>query len=648
MLLRGKIREMNGRMGIKTKRLLEPLPFTNVTIEDRFWAPKLKVNREQTIPYQYEQCKTTGRIDAFRLNWKPGIEPKPHIFWDSDVAKWIEAASYSLATNPDSNLDSLVDRVIQVIAAAQQPDGYLNVYFTVVESQNRWKDLRDAHELYCAGHLIEAGIAHFKATKKRTLYDVICRYADYIDTVFGPEEKKLKGYPGHQEIELALYKLYKVSGNEKYLRLSKYFIDERGKQPHYFDLEKEQMPGFFEEFMNSHLNIHEYNQSHKLVREQREVVGHAVRALYMYSAMTDLAGELGDEELLEACEQLWNTLHNKNMYITGGIGSTRNNEGFTYDYDLPNETAYAETCASVAVVFWNHRLLQLECDGKYADALERALYNGVISGISQDGKKFLYENPLESRGNSHRQKWFGCACCPPNISRLFASIGEYIYSQGDHEIVTHLYIQGSGTFHINDQVIRLRQETDYPWDGHVNIQLQLDKPDTFRLKLRIPEWCQHASLTINGDQFDMQGSLQKGYVTLEKEWSDHDIVELELQMSAQRYYSNPHVRQNVNHVAIQRGPIVYCLESADNIEDVQAIILPKNAVLYEMYDANMLDGIIKIMADAFVLIDSEWENKLYKPNRPSVSPHQMTAVPYFLWDNREPGQMVVWMKEGIN
>ncbi|MEK3888118.1 glycoside hydrolase family 127 protein [Bacillus sp. FSL K6-3431] len=632
-------------METKSSTLLKPISFTDVLIKDEFWAPKLKVNREQTIPYQYDQCKNTGRIDAFGLKWKPGMDPKPHIFWDSDVAKWIEAASYSLATNPDQKLDSLLDEVIETIVSAQQSDGYLNIYFTVVEPEKRWKDLRDAHELYCAGHLIEAGVAHFKATKKRTLFDVVCRYADYIDTVFGPEENKLKGYPGHQEIELALVKLYKVTNEEKYLRLSIYFIDERGRQPHYFELEKKEVPGYFDPFMNSLHDMNAYNQSHLPVREQSEVVGHAVRALYMYAAMTDLAGEYNDVSLIAACERLWDNLHNKNMYITGGIGSTRNNEGFTFDYDLPNETAYAETCASVAVVFWNHRLLQLECDGKYADALERALYNGVISGISLDGKKFFYENPLSSLGNVHRKDWFGCSCCPPNIARLFASLGEYIYSQNDNEIVTHLYIQGSGKFKVNNQEITLHQKTNYPWNGEITFTIDTYKTQKFGLKLRIPEWCHGAQLEVNEEKVDIEDRIVKGYITIDREWSNTDTIKLTLPMPVERYYSNPKVRQNINHVAIQRGPILYCLESIDNINLLHTIGLRKGGELNCSFDQALLGGVIKIEGNASIIEDNGWEGSLYRSKNAEVARYNLTAIPYYSWDNRDPGQMRVWIPE---
>ena len=631
-------------MKTKNSTLMKAIPFTNVKIEDQFWAPKLEINRTKTIPYEFKQCKETGRIDAFKLDWKPGIEPMPHYFWDSDVAKWIEAASYSLATNPDPELDALLDSVLELIASAQQPDGYLNVYFTVVEPERRWKDLRDAHELYCAGHLMEAGVAHFQATGKRNFLDVVCRYADYIDRVFGAEEGKLKGYPGHQEIELALVKLYRVTGEERYLRLSQFFIDERGKQPHYFELEKKESKGAAEDFMNTHKDKNAYNQSHLPVREQSKVVGHAVRALYMYCAMADLAGELNDPTLLEACERLWDNLHNKNMYITGGIGSTRNNEGFTFDYDLPNETAYAETCASVAVVFWNHRLLQLNCDGKYADSMERALYNGVLSGISLDGEKFFYANPLASLGDTHRSDWFGCACCPPNIARLLASLGEYIYSFTQNEVITHLYVKGSAEFEIDNTAVTLKQDTNYPWDGTVNINFEVERPVSFGLKLRIPGWCREARLYVNGEQQEIQ--VNKGYVRIEKEWSNEDQVELFLSMPADRFYSNPNVRQNVNHVALQRGPLVYCLESVDNTENLNRIVLPKENEMEWVFDEQQLGGVVTLSGEAYLLNNEEWEGKLYNNAKPQQTPITITAVPYYAWDNREEGQMLVWINEG--
>jgi uncharacterized protein len=633
-------------MNVLQQKKLKPLSFANVVIDDAFWSPRIQVNREQTIPHQYVQCKETGRMDAFNLAWNHGMDNEPHIFWDSDVAKWIEAASYSLATHPDPELEKLVDDVISLIASAQQPDGYLNIYFTVVKPGERWTDLRDAHELYCAGHLIEAGVAHFEATKKRTLLDVVRRYADHIDSVFGIEEGKKRGYCGHQEIELALVKLYRVTGEKRYLELSQYFIDERGREPHYFILEKEDKTGFFHDFMNHLDNIKEYNQSHKPVREQSKVVGHSVRAMYMYSAMADLAGEIGDESLLKACERLWGHLHTKNMFITGGIGSTGKNEGFTYDYDLPNETSYAETCAAIGLVFWNQRMLQLECDGKYADAMERALYNGVISGVSLDGKKFFYANPLASLGDRHRKEWFGCACCPPNIARLLASLGGYIYSQSMDDFIVHLYIQGEAKFDLHGQQIKLKQKTEYPWNGKVTIHIELEQPDVFGVKLRIPKWCKEAQLKVNNQEIDMTGILEKGYVRMEREWKNGDTVELDLFMPVERVYSHPNVRQNVNDAALQRGPLIYCLESVDNVESLHKIKLLNEGDLTTIYDQTLLGGVMKITGDAEVVGHTDWGDKLYWTEKGNSEPFQITAIPYYAWDNREPGQMRVWIPEG--
>ncbi len=528
-----------------------PVSWKAVTIDDPFWTPHIRVNREHTLPSIYRFCQETGRIGALRLDWKPGMEPVPHIFWDSDVAKWLEAASYSLATHPDPALEAQVDEVIRLIVAAQQPDGYLNTYFTVVEPEKRWTNLRDWHELYCAGHLIEAAVAHFQATGKRVLLDALCRYADYIDTVFGIAPGKKRGYPGHEEIELALVKLYRVTGEKRYLHLSQYFIDERGRQPHYFDREarlRGEDPAAFQH------KIYEYNQSHLPVREQREVVGHAVRAMYLYSAMADLARELHDQSLFDADQRLWNHLCTTRLYITGGLGPSRHNEGFTADYDLPNETAYAETCAAIGLVFWNHRMLQLDCEARYADVLERALYNCVLSGVSLDGQKFFYENPLASLGTHHRQEWFWVACCPPNIARLLASLGQYIYAVNDKDLVVHLYIQSTAQMTVGGREVTVRQETTYPWNGTINLRLGMDEPSMFGLRLRIPGWCQNAQLKVNGDVFDIASHLEQGYVRVERVWQADDRVELELAMPVERMYAHPTVPSST----AWKGPIIKC------------------------------------------------------------------------------------------
>ncbi len=620
-----------------TKRKLTPLPLTRVTVEDSFWAPRIRVNHEQTLPHEYKQCKDTGRIDAFLLNWKPGMQPKPHYFWDSDVAKWIEAAGYALAVRPDPELDALLDQVIEKIAGAQQEDGYLNIYFTVVEPQNRWVNLAHWHELYCAGHLMEAAVAHYEGTGKRTLLDVMCRYADYIDSVFGPGKRD--GCPGHEEIELALVKLYHATGEERYLELSQFFLDQRGQQPSFFKKELNKLnPGAGDRFNP------EYCQDNLPVRDQSHVVGHAVRAMYLYCGMADIANETGDQGLLEACERLWDNVCRKRMYVTGGIGPSRHNEGFTGDYDLPNESAYAETCAAIGLVFWNHRMLQFQGDGRFADVMERALYNGTISGISLDGTKFFYVNPLESRGNHHRQDWFGCACCPPNIARLIASIGGYIYSQAEQDAYIHLYVQGSGDLQISGKRVILRQQTDYPWDGSIKISVEPETPITFGLNLRIPGWSRNAALTVNGEIEDMEAATNPGYARIQREWKAGDQVELTLPMPVERIEAHPAVRQDAGCVALQRGPVVYCLEQVDNPARLHRIILPRDAELTPQFEVNLLGGVTVIRGSALLEDDSDWDNSLYRKESTKLNPFEITAIPYYAWDHRESGEMRVWIR----
>ena len=630
-----------------------PVPFTQVQLSGEFWGPRLRVNREVTLSTEYQQLKQTGRIDAFKLLWQPGQQPVPHFFWDSDVAKWIEAASYSLAQYPDPALDALLDEVIALIASAQQPDGYINIYFTVVEPGNRFSDLRDAHELYCAGHLMEAAVAHFQATGKRTLLDPICRYADLIERTFGRGGGQKRGYCGHEEIELALVKLYHATGEKRYLDLSRYFVDERGQAPHYFDQETQRLKAqdkshhsgdYFEQTMG-HQFDYRYNQSHLPVREQTVVGGHAVRAMYLFSAMADLAGETGDPTLLKACEVLWENLCTRRMYLTGGIGDSRTNEGFTGDYMLPNETAYAETCAAVGLVFWNHRMLQLTGDGRYADIIERALYNGVISGISLDGKRFFYENPLASLGAHHRQDWFDCACCPPNVARLLASLGQYVYSTSDTDLAVHLYIEGQATVNLAGQPVHLSQRTRYPWDGTVVIRLDMDAPAGFGLRLRLPGWCRSASLAVNGQAVNLAGRVEQGYVRLEQTWQPGDEVQLTLVMPVERVYAHPNVQPDAGKVALQRGPLVYCIEQTDLAAPLERIVLPRSAALKASFEPDLLGGVVAVTAEGAEPMVEDWESTLYRPDPPQFRPTRLVAVPYFAWDNREPGPMRVWLPE---
>jgi DUF1680 family protein len=630
------------------RRKLSSVPFTKVTIDDSFWAPRIAVNRSITIPIEYEQCRETGRIDAWKLDWKEGREPRPHPFWDSDVAKWIEAAAYSLACHPDHELESRVDGVVELIAKAQQPDGYLNSYFSVVTPERRWTNLGMFHELYCAGHLIEAAVAYHMATGKRKLLDTVCRYADYIDSLFGPGGRD--GCPGHQEIELALVALYRVTGESRYLELSRHFLDQRGKTPSFFRHEMERLPAeearlnrhFFGEGAGFHS---EYCQDHLPVCEQREVVGHAVRAMYMYCGMADVAGEAGNAELLRACKRLWENLCTKRMYVTGGIGPSQHNEGFTADYDLPNASAYAETCAAIGLVFWNHRLLELACDGRFADVMERALYNGVLSGVSRDGKQFFYVNPLESRGGITRRPWFDCACCPPNIARLLASLGRYVYSQSETEAVVHLYVQGSGEFEIAGRKVLITQETAYPWKESVTVRIHPEEVQTFTLALRIPGWCRAASIELNGEPLRLASLTRRGYVRIRRRWQSGDRVRLVLPMPVERIEANPAVVADAGRVALQRGPLVYCLESVDNGSNLNDVILPRESKLNAKFHPRLLGGVVAISGRARRVDRGPWRGSLYRRAGSKTRAVRIKAVPYCLWSNRGAGEMLVWLRE---
>ncbi len=643
-------------MATKTLRRLTPVSFTRVTFDDAFWKPRIATNRAATLPIEYEQCRKTGRIDAFKLEWKAGMPNPPHIFWDSDVAKWIEAAAYSLATHPDRKLERLLDDVIGLIAGAQQPDGYLNSHFTAVEPEKRWANLAEWHELYCAGHLMEAAVAYFDATGKRRFLDVMCRYADLISQTFGRGPGQKRGYCGHEEVELALVKLYRATGERRYLDLASYFIDERGQEPNYFKAEAVELKRLGWGPWGWASGDYHYLQAHKPVREQTEVVGHAVRAMYLYSAMADVANELGDRSLIRACERLWQHVHGRRLYVTGGIGSTRQNEGFTFDYDLPNETAYCETCAAVGLVFWNHRMLQLAGDSRYADAIERALYNGTISGVSLDGQRFFYANPLaalpaaaQGAGENvavERQEWFGCACCPPNIARLVASLGQYVYSESPTTAYVHLYVQGQGALRIGDMPVTIRQQTKYPWDGVIAVDVCPEAVARFTLALRIPGWCRNWKLRVNG-KAQAAVPVVKGYAQIVREWQPGDRVELRLAMPVEQVEANPAVRMNAGRVALQRGPVVYCLEEQDNSTGLNDLVLPARGRIQAKFEPRLLGGVVTLAGKAFRREADAWQaGDLYQPGPTPLRPVAFKAVPYCVWCNRKPGEMLVWVRRG--
>lgn len=633
-------------MDTAPRRLLQPVPWTQVRITGGFWGPRLETNRTTTLPIEYRQCKDTGRIDAFRLDWRPGQPDPPHIFWDSDVAKWIEAACYSLATHPDPALQAQVDEVVDLVVTAQQADGYLNVHFTVVEPDQRWANLRDWHELYCAGHLMEAAVAHHQATGRRDLLDCLARYGDYIGQVFGRGAGQLPGYCGHEEVELALVKLYRATGERRYLDLAAYFVDERGAQPHFFDEEARRRgedPGQYV------FGKYDYCQAHQPVREQTTAEGHSVRAMYLYCGMADVAAETGDEALLAACRALFDNVAQRRLYLTGGIGSAPHGERFTRDWDLPNATAYAETCAAIGLVLFAHRMLQVEADARYADVLEQALYNGVLSGIDEGGTHFFYANPLAVDPRHHpgpfspvRQEWFGCACCPPNLARLLASLGEYVSSTSADELFVHLFVDGTVCAPVAGAAAQLTVRTSYPWGESVQITVDDTPAAEWTLALRVPGWCRAATARVNGQTAEVM--VERGYAKLRRRWQSGDVVEWVLPMPVRRVYAHPDVRADVGRVALMRGPLVYCLEEADNGLNLDALVLPRDAELTARHDPDLLRwGAVVVEGEA--QREVPLDGVLYSDAPLPSEPAKLRAVPYALWQNRGQGEMLVWIRE---
>jgi DUF1680 family protein len=563
------------------------------------------------------------------------------MFWDSDFGKMIETAAYSLYRRPNPELEAKIDEIVDMYARLQAADGYLSSWYLRIQPGLRWTNMRDCHELYCAGHLIEAAVAYYQATGKRKLLDVLTRYVDHIASVFGPEDGKRKGYCGHEEIELALVKLARATGERKYMDLARYFIDQRGQQPHYFDEEARARganPAHY------HFKTYEYNQSHKPVRDQDKVVGHAVRAMYLYSGMADIAAEYGDDSLRVALERLWADLTTKRLYVTGGLGPSQDNEGFTADYDLPNESAYAETCAAVGLIFWSSRMLGMGPDARYADIMELALYNGSISGLSLDGSLFFYENPLESRGAHNRWKWHHCPCCPPNIGRMVTSIGSYMYGVADDTIAVHLYGDNTARLDMARQTVRLTQTSRYPWDGAINIAVDLEAPTTFTLHLRIPGWCRNAALSVNGEAVDLASSTRNGYAAITREWAVGDQVRLDLDMAVERVRAHPEVRQNAGRVALMRGPLVYCLEAVDNPINLNRLHIPEHTLFECRFEPDLLGGVVTLSANVEADATADWAGALYRTEAPKTEPVRIKAIPYYSWDNREPGEMLVWLR----
>ncbi|PYE90480.1 glycoside hydrolase family 127 protein [Phyllobacterium leguminum] len=634
---------------LKRDRQFRPLPVPNVEIAGLF-GDRQDAICESTAETLLDRCVEAGMVDAIDMSQpSPGIvipiQPwggTTQMFWDSDLGKSIETVAYSLYRRPNPALEARVDAIIDKYEQMQDEDGYLNAWFQRVQPDRRWTNLRDHHELYCGGHLIEGAVAYFQATGKRKLLDIMCRYTDYLITVFGHGEGQLRGYCGHEEIELALVKLARVTGQKKYLDLSKFFIDERGTQPHFFDEEAARDGRKPEDFIQK---TYEYGQAHLPVREQKKVVGHAVRAMYLYSGMADIATEYNDDSLTSALDTLWDDLTTKQMYITGGIGPAASNEGFTDYYDLPNESAYAETCASVGLVFWANRMLGRGPNRRYADIMEQALYNGAMAGLSLDGKTFFYENPLESAGKHHRWTWHHCPCCPPNIARLLASIGSYMYAVAEDEIAVHLYGESKAKFEIGGAKVELAQKTRYPWNGAIRFEISTDRPARFALSLRIPGWADGASIKINGETLDLSSVTVEGYARIEREWKTGDHIDLDIPLIPRALFTNPLVRQNAGRAALMRGPLVYCAEGVDNGEGLNAIELTGDVANAETAEIPELRGAVALDVPA-TRDKADWGDVLYRAAPPENQETTARFVPYPFWDNRAPGEMLVWMRAG--
>lgn len=589
---------------------MQPVPFNQVSIRDGFWGSRLKAHSGQTLPVCIAQMQdSTMRISNFEK--AAGLKEGRHegiYFDDSDVYKAMEGIAYSLINNPDKAYEDLLDRWIGLIAKAQQPDGYLNTFYTLNAPDQRWTDM-DKHEMYCGGHMIEAAIAYYQATGKKTFLDVAVKFANHLDNTFGPGKRHW--VPGHEEIELALVKLYHVTGDEKYLALAHWLLEERGRGHGKGAIWNNPKMG----------SVH--CQDDVPVSEIADIRGHAVRAMYLFAGMADVAVEKNIPGYVEALKRVWEDVVYRNMYITGGIGSSRHNEGFTDDYDLPNKTAYCETCASIGMVLWNNRMNLLTKDAKYADVLERSLYNGVLAGISLEGDLFFYVNPLESDGDHHRKRWYGCACCPSNVSRFIPSVGSYIYLKNENELFVNLYVGNQAEFEMGKTKLKVQQTTDYPWDGKVDLAIDPVAPVSFDLKLRIPGWCKSFRASVNGQPIP---AVQKedGYLSMDRKWKKGDQVSLVLDMPAELVAADPRVKENTGKRAVRRGPLVYCLEEADN-GDIREVQVDRETRFAILPATGKLD-------QAYVL-------KARSDNR------ELTFIPYFTWDNREPGKMKVWVDD---
>lgn len=654
-----------------------------VRVTDAFWKKEIELVRDTVIPYQWKAlndqvedaepsyCMHNFKVAA-EINrrvqeqadyvqpvhttngfcvWpdnpdEPGERFYGFVFQDSDFAKWIEAVGYILQQYPDPELEKTADEAIGIVCAAQRPDGYLDTFYIINDLSRRFTNLRDHHELYCLGHLIEGAVAYYQATGKDKLLRAACRYADCAAEHIGPEEGKLHGYPGHEIAEMALARLYEVTGEEEYRELGLYFLDERGKRPYYYDAEHAPAAGQEEELR------YQYQQAHLPVREQEEAVGHAVRAAYLYSGMADFARLTSDEGLKAACLRLWNDIIRRKMYITGGVGGTNVGEAFSHAYDLPGDTAYAESCASVGMVFFARRMLEMIPDSGYADIMERELYNIVLGGMSLDGTGFFYVNPLEvvpeachkDKRKEHvkpvRQKWFGCACCPPNLARLIASIGSYVFTETEDTLFVHLYIGCDVEKKLGRGRAKIHMQSGLPWHGNVSIQVECDADESFTMALRIPDWCRN--YRIRGAE-TARTEVRDGYLRVTKQWAS-DTLEIEFPMEVRIMEADERVREDIGKAALMRGPMVYCLEEADNGKDLHLLKMDADAEFETEWKEISTQTVLAVKARGFRQKRTESAQLYHVHAKTEYERTQLTWIPYYAWANRGEGEMQVFTR----
>mgnify|MGYP000844602452 FL=1 len=620
---------------------IDPVPFTSVKVTDAFWGQRLKASREVTVPLAFSKCEETGRFDNFVRAARPGPENevKGFSFDDTDVYKTIEGASYLLQTYPDKDLEAYIDSVLVLVAAAQEPDGYLYTARTMNPEHphewagnRRWEKVEElSHEFYNLGHMVEGAIAHYQATGKRSFLDIAIRYADCVCREIGEGPEQVVAVPGHQIAEMALAKLYLVTGDHKYLKQAKFFLDKRG-----YTSRKDA-----------------YSQAHKPVIEQDQAVGHAVRATYMYSGMADVAALTGDRSYIEAIDRIWGNMVTKKLYITGGIGATRQGEAFGANYELPNLSAYCETCAAIGNVYLNYRLFLLHGESKYFDVLERTLYNGLISGVSLDGGSFFYPNPLESTGQHQRQPWFGCACCPSNISRFIPSLPGYIYAVKDNSLFVNLFMSNTVTVRVGGKEMVLRQQTLYPWEGDIHITIDKATGKNVTLKIRIPGWVENRpvpgdlyayhdsktpsySILVNGK--DVVFTLCNGYYCIERKWKKGDRVDVNFLMDARTVAANEKVSADRGRVAVERGPLVYCAEWPDNDFELRQVIMNPAPEFKTVSVPGKLYGIVQLETRARL-------QSCQEEGHPVPKEVTLTLIPYYAWAHRGAGSMLVWLPQ---